>query len=272
MSNARVRAARRVGSARGAPVGKGALAAKTAAQARKALRAFANPAKALKATRFFRTGKGEYGEGDKFIGGTTPEIRGIAREFRDLPLREVVTLLRSSVHEERTLALMILVLQFDRAGRADRGDSGAREKIYRLYLRERRHVNNWDLVDGSAPYIVGAFLFESRDRSVLFDLAGARSLWDRRIAIVATWYLIRKGDFADALRISALLRDDTHDLIHKAVGWMLREIGKRDVAVLEKFLEKHAAHMPRTMLRYSLERLTPTRRKYFMARAELTCV
>jgi 3-methyladenine DNA glycosylase AlkD len=209
---------------------------------------------------FFKTGPGQYGQGDVFIGIKVPPLRKLAAEFADAPLTILGALLRSKIHEERALALMILVKQFTGA------DAKSRERIYSFYLAHTRFVNNWDLVDGSAPYIVGPYLWK-RDRSRLYLLARSSSLWERRIAILATFHFIRQNDFADALKISKLLLADEHDLIHKAVGWMLREIGKRDPVVAESFLKKHARKMPRTTLRYAIERFPPSkRRKYLLGK------
>jgi len=210
--------------------------------------------------RFFKTGAGEYGEGDVFIGIKVPPLRKLAAEFQDTPLKSVRRLLKSDIHEERTLALMILVRQFARA------DENVRERIYDFYVAHTSFINNWDLVDGSAPYIVGPFLWK-RDRSPLYVLAKSTSLWERRIAILSTFYFIRQNDFVDALKISEVLVADEHDLIHKAVGWMLREIGKRDRAVEESFLKPRCRTMPRTMLRYAIERFPePHRRRYLLGR------
>jgi 3-methyladenine DNA glycosylase AlkD len=205
---------------------------------------------------FFKTGPGEYGEGDRFLGVTVPQQRRLARTFSDLPLSETVRLLRSPWHEERLLALLILVEQYAR------GDASVRQAIYRAYLRNTKSINNWDLVDSSAAQIVGAHL-DKRDRRPLDRLARSKSVWERRIAMIATYHYIRQDDFSDALEIAALLRHDEHDLIHKAVGWMLREIGKRDRAAEERFLRTYAHTMPRTMLRYAIEKFPePLRRKY----------
>jgi len=210
--------------------------------------------------KFFKTGAGEYGEGDVFIGIKVPPLRKLAAEFQDTPLKSLRRLLKSEIHEERTLALMILVRQFARA------DENVRERIYDFYVAHTSFINNWDLVDGSAPYIVGPFLWK-RDRSPLYVLAKSTSLWERRIAILSTFYFIRQNDFVDALKISELLLADEHDLIHKAVGWMLREIGKRDRAVEESFLKTRCRTMPRTMLRYAIERFPePHRRRYLLGR------
>jgi len=214
-----------------------------------------NTAKVLQA--FFKTGPGEYGEGDVFIGIKVPPLRMLAKECEEAPLKTLKALLMSKIHEERTLALMILVRQFER------GSERMREQIYNFYLAQTRFINNWDLVDGSAPYIAGPFLWE-RDRKPLYVLARSASLWEKRIAILATFYFIRRNDFADALKISKLLLADEHDLIHKAVGWMLREIGKRDTAAAESFLKAHYRKMPRTMLRYAIERFPEARRRKYV--------
>jgi 3-methyladenine DNA glycosylase AlkD len=195
-----------------------------------------------------------------FIGIKVPPLRMLAAECQDLPLEKVKALLKSKIHEERALALMILVSRFARA------NEEVRDRIYRLYLAHTRFVNNWDLVDASAPYIVGPYLWK-RDRRDLYLLARSTSLWERRIAILATFYFIRQDDFADALKISQLLLADDHDLIHKAVGWMLREIYKRNQAVARSFLKTNYRRMPRTTLRYAIERLSPSeRRKYLLGR------
>lgn len=215
-----------------------------------------NTAKVLQS--FFKTGSGEYGEGDVFLGIKVPPLRILATEFEDATYGTLKTLLTSKIHEERTLALMVLVRQFDR------GSEERREQIYKFYLAQTRFINNWDLVDGSAPYIVGPFLWK-RGRRQLYVLARSTSLWEKRIAILATLHFIRQKDFADALKISKILLTDKHDLIHKAVGWMLREIGKRDIAVEESFLKTHHRRMPRTMLRYAIERFPEvSRRKYLL--------
>jgi 3-methyladenine DNA glycosylase AlkD len=208
---------------------------------------------------FFKTGPGEYGEGDVFIGIKVPPLRKVAAEFQDEPLKNIKLLLRSKIHEERVVALMILSRQFQA------GDDKRQERIYKLYLAHTRCVNNWDLVDGSAPYIVGSFLFE-RDRTPLYQLAKSPLLWERRIAMLATFYFIRRNDFADALKIATILLNDHHDLIHKAVGWMLREIGNRDLAVEESFLKRHYRDMPRTMLRYAIEKFPEAKRQKYMRR------
>ena len=223
------------------------------------LRRLASPSDAKFLQRYFKTAPGEYGAGDRFIGVRVPVLRRLAREFRALPLTEITALLRSPIHEERLLALLMLV----NAGR--RADETGRAAIFDLYLANLNRINNWDLVDSSAPPIVGRHLAQ-RSRKILFRLARSKNVWHRRVAVLAAFYFIRQGDFADALRLAERLRDDEHDLIHKAVGWMLREIGKRDAAVLGRFLDAHAARMPRTMLRYAIEKLSErARRRYLRA-------
>ena len=229
----------------------------TAKEARTRLRSLGCPEQAAVLARFFKTGPGQYGEGDRFIGVKVPVTRQVAKEFQGLPLPEVESLLHSAIHEERLLALVILVGQFEK------GNGATRKAIYDFYLANTRHINNWDLVDLSAPQVVGAYL-ESRSRKPLDRLAKSASLWERRISIVATHWFIRHGDFADTLRIAAKLLADKEDLIHKAVGWMLREVGKRDVRVLEDFLGEHCRTMPRTMLRYAIERFPEEKRRKYL--------
>jgi 3-methyladenine DNA glycosylase AlkD len=222
----------------------------TAAAVRRALREFASPERAVGVARFFKTGKGEYGEGDVFIGVTVPEERQVARHFKALPLAEADQLLTSRIHEERITALLIMVDQFNAAK-----DERARGRIFRLYMKRLAHINNWDLVDTSAADIVGRWLAD-KDRTLLDKLSVSKHLWTRRVAMIATFHYIKNGSADDALRIAARLLDDEHDLIHKAVGWMLREVGKRVSATkLRTFLKQHAATMPRTALRYAIERL-----------------
>jgi 3-methyladenine DNA glycosylase AlkD len=218
----------------------------------------ADPRRASVSQRFFRTAPGEYGAGDRFLGLTVPRLRQVALGYQDLALSEIEKLLESRWHEARLLAAVLL------ANRYAKSDSQTRERIYRLYIRRTDRINNWDLVDVSAPAVVGAHLLR-RSRSPLRRLARSRNLWERRIAVVATQYFINRGEFEDTLRLAELLMDDEHDLIHKAVGWMLREVGKRDDAVLLSFLDRHAGAMPRTALRYSIERLSPIQRKRYLA-------
>ncbi|MFO0756057.1 MAG: DNA alkylation repair protein [Byssovorax sp.] len=227
----------------------------TAKQVRAALHAAADPERARSSMRFFKTGPGQYGEGDRFVGVTVPAQRAIARAHRGLPLAEIEALLASAIHEERLTALLILV------DTAARGDGATKQACYDLYLRNLKWVNNWDLVDSSAPAVVGDHL-RDRDRRILRKLARSSNLWERRVAMIATLAFIRAGETEDAFAIARLLLDDTHDLMHKAVGWMLREVGKYvGKAPLVAFLEAHAAEMPRTALRYAIEHFPEAERK-----------
>jgi 3-methyladenine DNA glycosylase AlkD len=213
------------------------------------------------ATRFFKTGEGQYAAGDQFLGIKVPVLRAFAKTLGDVGPDVALPLLKSAWHEARSLALMALVKAFER------GDAKTREKLYKIYLRNIAFINNWDLVDMSAPQIVGAWLADKpgERRRVLTRLAKSKSLWQRRIAILATYYLIRKGDAAETFRIAKLLMRDEEDLIHKAVGWMLREVGQRvGEEVEESFLRQFYRDMPRTMLRYAIERFSPTKRKRYL--------
>lgn len=209
------------------------------------------------AQRFFKTGPGEYAEGDIFIGVRVPQVRSVARNYRDLKIPVVRKLLRSKYHEERLAALIIMVDRFARE------EKEVRKEIYELYLANTRFINNWDLVDVSAPGIVGAWLYD-RSRRPLRRLAKSQDLWERRIAILATFWFIRQDEFDDTLDIASMFLQDEHDLIHKAVGWMLRELGKRDPVTEEAFLKKHYKTMPRTMLRYAIERFPERKRKKYL--------
>lgn len=223
---------------------------------RQTLRQLGDPAIAAHAQRFFKTGPGEYGEGDRFLGIRIPVLRRLIPHHRQTPLEAIGEVLRSPWHEERLFALLLMVARF---GKSDRDGRAA---VFASYMEHTAHINNWDLVDCSAPQIVGAFLAD-RERSLLRDLARSSSLWERRIAILATFHFIRHNDFDDCLAIAALLLADRHDLIHKAVGWMLREVGKRDQATAEAFLRRHCPTMPRTMLRSAIERFPePLRQAY----------
>lgn len=236
--------------------------APTAASIRKRLRELGDPTDAAFLQGFFKTGPGQYGDGDRFLGIRVPEIRRLARELRGLPLDQIHALLLDPWHETRLLSVVLLGEEYKRGSPAERG------AIFRLYMDNASRVNNWDLVDLSAPNIVGAHL-ATRSRKRLDTLARSRNLWERRIAIIATAHFIRNGEFDDTLRIARMLMHDPHDLIHKAVGWMLREVGKRDRGILEAFLDAHAHEMPRTMLRYAIERLPRRDKRRFMAvRAE----
>jgi 3-methyladenine DNA glycosylase AlkD len=223
----------------------------------KRIRALADRKKARILQGFFKTGPGEYGEGDVFLGIPVPVIRKLAREHDGTPPDETIKLLTSSYHEERLLALLMLVRDFTRSSHS------VKKNIYSLYLRNTRYINNWDLVDLSAPLIVGGYLVD-KDRKELYALARSRDLWKRRIAIMATFAFIRRNDFTDTLKIAEMLLGDTHDLIHKAVGWMLRELGRRDLQEEEMFLQRHHRVMPRTMLRYAIERFPEAKRKRYL--------
>jgi len=218
----------------------------------------ATPKKAKASGWFFKTGEGQYGHGDIFCGVTVPEQRLLAKRYKDLPLQENSKLLRHPVHECRLTALIILVEQFKK-------NTAARKAIYNFYIKNIKHVNNWDLVDASAPHIVGSYLID-KPRDVLYKLARSKNLWHRRIAIVATYSFIRVGDFEETLKISENLLDDKQDLIHKAVGWMLREVGKRSKSTEEGFLKVHARNMPRTALRYAIEKFPDELRKEYLSR------
>lgn len=217
----------------------------------------ADPAIAAHSQRFFKTGPGQYGEGDRFLGIRVPVVRGLAKKSRDLPLDQVTVLLHSQWHEERLLAVILLTLQFQR------GDTVRKREVFDLYLASTGWVNNWDLVDASAHHIVGGWL-QDRPRDLLYRLARSTSLWERRIAMMATYHFIRNDDFADTLAIAELLLEDKQDLIHKMCGWMLREVGKRDQVVAEEFLQVHYRTMPRTMLRYAIERFDEGLRQQYL--------
>ncbi|HEY2375200.1 MAG TPA: DNA alkylation repair protein [Gemmatimonadaceae bacterium] len=233
----------------------------TLAEVQRALHELADSRDAEFLQRFFKTAPGQYGEGDRFLGIRVPQLRALARRFRTLQHEQALRLLESPWHEQRLLALLLLVERFKR------GTDAERDTIYRAYLAHSQHVNNWDLVDCSAQHIVGAHV-DPRNVRALEELARSESLWQRRIAMLATFHWIKQDEFRPALRIANLLVKDSHDLIHKAVGWMLREVGKRDRAVEEKFLREHYRNMPRTMLRYAIERLPESRRQQYL-RGEL---
>lgn len=225
------------------------------------LRAVATPERARTNAWFFKTGEGQYGHGDKFLGVTVPQQRKIAKRFyKDLSLDGIEDLLQSSWHEERLTALFMLVLTFQKGNRIKKDEAA------NLYLANTKYVNNWDLVDSSAPYILGPWLEDNPYKmKLLRKLALSKSLWERRIAMLATFYDIQNGSPESALEIAQILVDDTHDLIQKAVGWMLREVGKRvDIALLRDFLDRHAATMPRTALRYAIEKLSTSERQHYM--------
>ena len=206
---------------------------------------------------FFKTGVGQYGEGDIFLGIRVPAIRKLAKEYKNLQLKEILSLLKSPYHEIRLFALILFVNAFAK------GDESTKKEIYDLYVANTGYINNWDLVDLSAPNIVGAYLL-IKSRKPLYQLAKSKSLWERRISVLATFYFIKNNQFEDSIKIAGILLSDKEDLIHKAVGWMLREVGKRDIACAESFLQKHCQVMPRTMLRYAIERFTPSKRRMYM--------
>jgi 3-methyladenine DNA glycosylase AlkD len=217
-----------------------------------------DPVRGTHSQRFFKTGPGQYGEGDKFLGLTVPEMRGIVRKYRDLDDTAVHEMLLSPWHEERLVALLLMVDGYDR------GDDARRAHIHHAYLANTAQINNWDLVDASAGDIVGQHL-EAGDVTLLERLARSKKLWERRIAIVSTFYFIKHNEFRPTLKIATLLLGDSQDLIHKATGWMLREVGKRDRTALDRFLKKHYKRMPRTMLRYAIERHPERVRKQYLA-------
>jgi 3-methyladenine DNA glycosylase AlkD len=217
--------------------------------------------------RFFKTGPGHYGEGDVFVGVRVPATRGVAKRFTGLPLEEIAVLLESEVHEHRLAGLIILNAGFARASKPNTRDDSLRETMARFYLDavRRGRVNNWDLVDSSAEYVLGAFLV-ARPRDLLFELAGSEGLWERRVAMISTFAFLKMGDASTTMEIAGLLLDDREDLIHKAVGWMLREVGKRvDPATLIRFLDENAQRMPRTALSYATEHLSPELRARYRA-------
>lgn len=221
------------------------------------LKCLGHTERAIHAQKFFKTGPGEYGEGDQFFGVTVPTLRKLSQDYRDLSLMDLPQLLQSPYHEARLLALFIMVRQFQK------GDENQKKVLYDLYVRSRKYINNWDLVDSSAEHIVGAYL-STRSRKPLYAWAHSRHLWSRRIAMMATFHFIKKKDFVDALRLADILLHDSHDLIQKAVGWMLREIGNRHRPTEESFLKMRYKDMPRTMLRYAIEKFPAPRRKRYL--------
>ncbi|UCH66924.1 MAG: DNA alkylation repair protein [Ignavibacterium sp.] len=224
---------------------------------RKTIRINANQEHAKNLQWFFKTGKGEYGEGDKFLGLKVPLQRKIAKQFSDLELSDLKQLLQSKFHEDRLISLLILVDKYQKA------DEKGKEKVYNFYLQKRKHINNWDLVDLSAPKIVGKHLLD-RDKEVLYKYAGSKNLWERRIAILSTATFIKNKKYKTTLELADILLNDKHDLIHKAVGWMLREVGKMDTKLLEDYLKPRYDKMPRTMLRYAIEKFPEQRRKKYL--------
>lgn len=225
-----------------------------------ALHAQANPAKAAHLMRFFKTGPGQYGEGDVFLGLTVPQTRALVKRFwRNADLPDLAQLLASPWHEARLLALLILVEQFEAAA-----DVAARREIVDFYVEHLPRANNWDLVDLSVYKILGAYYYNDADRSVFRRLSRSKNLWEQRASIVGTMYMVKRGDFALTLELAEYFLPHPHDLMHKACGWLLREVGKKDEAVLCSFLDKHHKRMPRTMLRYALEKLSPAQKQFYM--------
>lgn len=220
---------------------------------RKEIKKQANPKQAVILQRFFKTGKGEYGEGDIFYGIKVPVQRTIAKRFKDLAFEDLKVLISAKIHEERLVAAFILVDQYKRS------DEKKKKIVFDFYLKNRKGINNWDLVDLSAPKIVGAYLID-KEKDLLYKFAVSKDLWEKRIAIISTQTFIREHFFEDTLNISEILLQDKHDLIHKAVGWMLREVGNRDLETEEEFLKKHYKTMPRTMLRYAIEKFPEQKR------------
>ncbi len=221
------------------------------------LQKFANPEKAGIFKKFFKRGSGEYAEEDIILGISAPEQRKIAERYFDLSLDNLQELINSRIHEHKLTALLILIHKYSKA------DELLKKQIFDFYLKNAKNINNWDLVDLSAPNILGNFLLY-KDKKILYNLAKSDNLWERRISILSTFYFIRHGQFEETVNISKLLLTDEHDLIHKAVGWMLREIGKRDQKRLEQFLIQHYKNMPRTMLRYAIEKLNPKKRQQYL--------
>jgi 3-methyladenine DNA glycosylase AlkD len=227
-------------------------------QIKKDLAQLGDPERAKNSRWFFKTGKGQYGEGDIFLGIPVPEQRKVARKYLLLSLDDVQELLNSKIHEYRFTALVILISKYRKA------EELLKEEIFNFILKNTQNINNWDLVDLSAPRIIGDYLL-NKERSILYKLAKSKSVWERRISILSTFTFIDNNDFKDALNISELLLNDEHNLIHKAVGWALREIGKRDQNVEEQFLAKYYTHMPRTMLRYAIEKFAEKKRKKYLS-------
>lgn len=222
------------------------------------LRQLGNPEIAQHSQRFFKTGKGQYAEGDIFLGIRVPVLRAAAKKHRDISPAQIIPLLQSQFHEERLLSLFLLVDAFKKAK-----DPATRKAVYEMYLGNTRYINNWDLVDCSAEHIVGAYLRQA-DKQPIYTLAASSILWERRISIMSTFHFIKHNEFDDSLRVSRILLNDREDLIHKAVGWMLREIGKRDIVAEEEFLRKYCRQMPRTMLRYAIEKFPADKRKKYL--------
>ena len=226
----------------------------------KRLKAHRSPDELKKIQRYFKSGEGEYGEGDKFIGVRMGQVFALAKEFIEMPPDEIEKLLENPIHEVRVGAVSIM----DWQARNKKTPAARRKELFDLYMRRHDRINNWDLIDRSAPYVVGGYLF-NKPRNVLYQLARSKNIWERRTAIVSTYYFVRQGDVADTFNIAEILLHDDHDLIHKATGGWLREAGKKDRTRLLRFLDKHAATMPRTALRYAIERLDKKQRDYYLS-------
>jgi 3-methyladenine DNA glycosylase AlkD len=238
---------------------RGTIPDMNAADVQKELQEMADPGRAKLLGRYFKTGKGEYGEGDIFIGLKVPEIRLVAKRYKDLPLGDVETLLVSPIHEFRLTALIILTYVFEKA------DEVKKKSIYDFYLSHTKYINNWDLVDLSSHEIIGGWLINHpKERGMLYRLAKSGDLWEKRIAMISCFAFLNNKEFKEILTIAEMLLHDKHDLIHKAVGWGLREVGKRDLKTEENFLLKHYKSMPRTMLRYAIEKFPEKKRKFYM--------
>jgi len=231
-------------------------------QLKKDLQKLANSNKAKDLSRFFKTGKGQYGEGDIFLGVSVPDQRENAKKYPGLKLNEIQELLSSKIHEHRLTSLFILISKFEK------GNNKLKKEIFDFYLQNTKNINNWDLVDLSAPKISGAYILDNpKEKKILYKLAKSKNLWEKRIAVLSTYTLIKNNEFNDTLNISEILLKDKHDLIHKAVGWMLREIGKKDQKTEEKFLKQHYKKMPRTMLRYAIEKFQKNKKKFYMKKS-----
>lgn len=223
------------------------------------LQRLGNREKAALLSRYFKTGKGEYGEGDVFLGLTVPQQRVIAKKYRDLPLSDVEDLLHNNIHEYRLTALLILCAKYKKASAIEQ------KKIVDIYVRNTKHINNWDLVDLSSHVILGLYLID-KPRDMLYTFVRSSDVWRKRIAVITTFAFIRNNDFGDSFALAEILLNDSHDLIHKAVGWILREVGKRDLGAEEAFLQRHYRIMPRTMLRYAVEKFSPAKRAQYLSK------
>ena len=230
----------------------------TAIDIQEALEFLATPEKRDFLPYFFKTGKGQYGEGDKFLGVVVPDTRKVAKAYLGLSFEELTKLLQNEYHECRLCALLILVERFKKAGENER------KVLYEFYLQNTKYINNWDLVDLSSQYIIGVYLLDKKDRSILYTLADSKLLWDQRIAVVSTLWFIRNNEFDDTLQLAERLLHHPHDLMHKAIGWMLREVGKKDINILRSFLDQYYNIMPRTMLRYAIEKMEKEERIHYM--------